>query len=56
MYLVDKFYEDHNAFKLFMLDVGLMGAMAEASAESITESCLLSMRKRFRLCSCNRAG
>lgn len=30
-----KFYEDHNAFKLFMLDVGLMGAMAEASAESI---------------------
>lgn len=30
-----KFYEDQNAFKLFMLDVGLMGAMAEASAESI---------------------
>ena len=30
-----KFYEDHNAFKLFMLDVGLMWAMAEASAESI---------------------
>lgn len=29
-----KFYEDPNAFKLFMLDVGLMGAMAETSAES----------------------
>lgn len=29
-----KFYEDSNAFKLFMLDVGLMGAMAETSAES----------------------
>lgn len=30
-----KFYEDPNAFKLFMLDVGLMGAMAETSAESM---------------------
>lgn len=30
-----KFYEDSNAFKLFMLDVGLMGAMVEASAESM---------------------
>ena len=28
-----KFYEDLNAFKLFMLDVGLMGAMVEATAE-----------------------
>ena len=26
------------------------------SARAKTESCLLSMRKRFRLCSCNRAG
>lgn len=30
-----KFYEDLNAFKLFMLDVGLMGAMAETSAEAM---------------------
>ena len=30
-----KFYEYLNAFKLFMLDVGLMGAMAETSAESM---------------------
>ena len=30
-----KFYEDLNAFKLFMLDVGLMGAMTETSAESM---------------------
>jgi len=30
-----KFYEDQNAFKLFMLDVGLMGAMADTSAESM---------------------
>ncbi len=30
-----KFYEDHSTFKLFMLDVGLMGAMADASAESM---------------------
>ena len=30
-----KFYKDLNAFKLFMLDVGLMGAMVEASAESM---------------------
>ena len=29
------FYEDLNAFKLFMLDVGLMGAMSETSAESM---------------------
>ena len=28
-----KFYEDTDAFKLFMLDVGLMGAMAETPAE-----------------------
>ena len=30
-----KFYEDLNAFKLFMLDVGLMGAMSETSAEAM---------------------
>lgn len=30
-----KFYEDNNAFKLFMLDVGLMGAMVGATAESM---------------------
>ncbi len=30
-----KFYEDQSAFKLFMLDVGLMGAMADTSAESM---------------------
>lgn len=30
-----KFYEDANAFKLFMLDVGLMGAMADTSAQSM---------------------
>lgn len=30
-----KFYEDINAFKLFMLDVGLMGAMAETSPEAV---------------------
>lgn len=30
-----KFYEDASAFKLFMLDVGLMGAMADTSAESV---------------------
>ena len=30
-----KFYEDNNAFKLFMLDVGLMGAMAETTADSV---------------------
>ena len=30
-----KFYEDTDAFKLFMHDVGLMGAMAETPAESI---------------------
>lgn len=30
-----KFYEDLNAFKLFMLDVGLMGAMADTSAEAM---------------------
>lgn len=30
-----KFYEDFNAFKLYMLDVGLMGAMVETSAESM---------------------
>lgn len=30
-----KFYEDVSAFKLFMLDVGLMGAMADVSSESM---------------------
>lgn len=30
-----KFYEDAGVFKLFMLDVGLMGAMAETSAEAM---------------------
>lgn len=30
-----KFYENSDAFKLFMLDVGLMGAMADASAEAM---------------------
>lgn len=30
-----KFYAELDAFKLFMLDVGLMGAMVEASAESM---------------------
>lgn len=30
-----KFYEDQSAFKLFMLDVGLMGAMTGTSAESM---------------------
>lgn len=30
-----KFYEDMNAFKLFMLDVGLMGAMADTPADDI---------------------
>jgi len=30
-----KFYEDNSAFKLFMVDIGLMGAMADAPAESV---------------------
>ena len=30
-----KFYEDPNAFKLFMLDVGLMGAMVDAPASAV---------------------
>lgn len=30
-----KFYEDISVFKLFMLDVGLMGAMAETTADSV---------------------
>ena len=30
-----KFYEDISAFKPFMLDVGLMGAMAETTADSV---------------------
>lgn len=30
-----KFYEDISAFKLFMLDVGLMGAMVEAPADVV---------------------
>lgn len=30
-----KFYEDINAFKLFILDLGLMGAMVEASPEAV---------------------
>lgn len=33
-----KFYEDMSAFKLFTLDVGLMGAMVGASAESMLTS------------------
>lgn len=33
-----KFYEDFSAFKLFMLDCGLMGAMVDASAESMLAS------------------
>ncbi len=30
-----KFYEDFSSFKLFLLDVGLMGAMVGASAEAV---------------------
>lgn len=30
-----KFYEDPNVFKLYMLDVGLMGAMVDAPAEAV---------------------
>lgn len=30
-----KFYEDMGAFKLFLIDVGLMGALADTSAESM---------------------
>ncbi len=30
-----KFYEELNAFKLFLLDLGLMGAMAETSAKQV---------------------
>ena len=30
-----KFYEDLDAFKLFMLDIGLLGAMVEAPAKAI---------------------
>ena len=30
-----KFYEDFNAFKLFMLDVGLAGAMTDTTAETM---------------------
>lgn len=30
-----KFYEDINAFKLFILDLGLMGAMVEVSPEAV---------------------
>lgn len=30
-----KFYEDANAFKLFLLDVGLMGAMVDAPASAV---------------------
>jgi len=33
-----KFYEEFSAFKLFMLDVGLMGAMVEAPADAIITS------------------
>lgn len=33
-----KFYEDLNAFKLFMLDVGLMGAMTDTSSETMLVS------------------
>jgi predicted AAA+ superfamily ATPase len=30
-----KFYEDYDAFKLFMLDLGLLGAMSDVSAKDI---------------------
>ncbi|MBR4669477.1 MAG: ATP-binding protein [Butyrivibrio sp.] len=30
-----KFYEDYNAFKLFVLDLGLLGAMTEVSAKDV---------------------
>ena len=30
-----KFYEDLDAFKIFMLDIGLLGAMVEAPAKAI---------------------
>lgn len=30
-----KFYEDSNAFKLFIVDIGLMGAMANTPAEAV---------------------
>lgn len=30
-----KFYEEMSVFKLFVLDIGLMGAMSDAPAESI---------------------
>lgn len=33
-----KFYEDNDAFKLFILDVGLMGAMADVPASQIMVS------------------
>jgi len=33
-----KFYKEFSAFKLFMLDIGLMGAMVEAPAEAIITS------------------
>jgi len=33
-----KFYEEFSAFKLFMLDVGLMGAMVDAPAEAMITS------------------
>lgn len=33
-----KFYEDFSAFKLFMLDVGLMGAMVDAPADAVLVS------------------
>lgn len=33
-----KFYEDFSAFKLFLLDVGLMGAMVDAPADAILTS------------------
>ena len=30
-----KFYEDHSSFKLFMLDMGLLGAMSDVSAKDV---------------------
>ncbi len=33
-----KFYEDYNAFKLFILDLGLLGAMSQVSAKDVLAS------------------
>ena len=44
-----KFYEDASAFKLFMLDVGLMGAMADVDSKDILvgDSMLLAYKGAF---------